>query len=168
MAPLKLPLWMVRVLVPLLMFRIPDPESAPMVESAAKLTVAEEPFSSEPMELRPPVLVKSRIPELMAVTMVLPAPPTLIRPSLRRMVPEPTPPSVSVIRSRFRIPAVSLVSEPVPVTEAPAPIAVPELTVTTTSDPSMSSVPPFRRVMTDEGPEPCRVRVPLFMVPTEM
>ena len=170
MAPLKLPLWMVRVLVPLLMFRIPDPESAPMVESAAKLTVAEEPFSSEPMELRPPVLVKSRIPELMAVTMVLPAPPTLIRPSLRRMVPEPTPPSVSVIRSRFRIPAVSLVSEPVPVTVAPAPMAgeLPALTVTRTSEPSMLSVPPFRRVMKDEGPEPCRVREPPFMAPTEM
>ena len=62
----------------------------------------------------------------------------------------------------------TLVNEPVPLTSAPAPAAtLPELIVTRTSTPSMTSEPPSRVVMTEVGPEPCKVREPLFIVPTE-
>ena len=62
----------------------------------------------------------------------------------------------------------TLVNEPEPLTSAPAPkAALPELIVTRTSTPSMKSEPPSRVVMTEVGPEPCKVRVPLFIVPTE-
>ena len=162
--PLKLPLWMVRTLVTSLMVSTPEPDRVPMEELAEKLTDPVELLSREAMLFVPVLLRKFSVELLMTVPRVLLEPPTLMTPSWWRVVP------ARLIVFRFRVPTVSLVSEPLPVTLAPATIAgeLPALTVTRTSEPLMLSVPPSRRVMKEEGPEPCRVRLPPLMVPTEI
>ena len=158
--PLKLPLWMVRVLVTSLMVSTPEPDRVPMEELAEKLTDPVELLSREAMLFVPVLLTKFSVELLITVPRLLLEPPTLMTPSWWRVVP------ARLIVFRFRVPTVSLVSEPLPVMSAPAPL--PALTVTRTSEPLMLSVPPDRRVMKEEGPEPCRVRLPPLMVPTEI
>ena len=62
------------------MLRMPDPETLPMVESAAKVTVPVELFCNEVMVFDPLVLVKFRVLSLMTVPMLFVAPLTLIVP----------------------------------------------------------------------------------------